>query len=302
MSPSSVRPGRDFPIIDVHTHLFPERLFAAVRKWFADRGWRFAYPTTEPEAVAAWLRARGVERFWFFNYAHKPGMARDLNQWNARTAARIPGAHGFGTIHPGDPDLLAIAEEAVGPLGLAGFKLHLDVQRFALDDPSLAGFLSFAEERGCLLVIHGGTAASHFDPGKLGAAPFRRVLSKHPRLRVMVAHLGAFEVDAFLALTRDFEDLYLDTCFCFRSAGAAASEQGPASLGYLVDYDVEALSAARDRVLFGSDFPNIPFTWESEVEELLELDLDADFYRKVFHANARALMARLGISGNGGNA
>jgi predicted TIM-barrel fold metal-dependent hydrolase len=298
LSASPIRPGRDFPIIDVHTHLFPERLFAAVRKWFSDRGWRFAYPT-DPEAVAAWLRERGVERFWFFNYAHRPGMARDLNAWNARTAERIPGAHAFGTIHPDDPDLLAIAEEALGPLGLPGFKLHLDVQRFALDDPRLAGFLSFAEERGCLLVIHGGTAASHFDPGKLGVAPFRRVLAKHPRLRVVAAHLGAFEVDAFLTLARDSADLYLDTCFCFRSPSAGGIARGPAPLGYEVAYDVEALSAARDRVLFGSDFPNIPFPWEAEVEELLKLDLDADFYRKVFHANARALMARLGMESGG---
>jgi len=283
-----LRPGRDFPIIDVHTHLYPERLFAAVRAWFGERGWRFIYPAN-PDEVAAELRARGVERFWFFNYAHKPGMARALNRWNAETAARLPGAVALGTLHAGDEDLLGIAEEAVDRLGLPGFKLHLDVQRFALDDPRLAPFLAWAQERGCVLMIHGGTAASHFDTGRLGVAPFRRVLGRHPRLRVIAAHMGAYEVDAFLALAQDHADVWLDTCFCFRADGGS-----PSAFAYTVDYDVEALSAARDRILFGSDFPNIPFDWQAGVDELMRLDLDEAFYRKVFHENARDLMERLG--------
>jgi len=285
---TGIRPGRDFPIIDVHTHLYPERLFAAVRRWFGERGWHCRYPTG-PEEVAAELRARGVERFWFFNYAHKPGMARDLNRWNAETAARLPGALALGTVHPADDDLMAISGEAVDRLGLPGFKLHLDVQRFALDDPRLDPFLSFVEERGRVLVVHGGTAASFFDSGLVGIAPFRRALRKHPRLRVIAAHMGAYEVMEFLALTREYEGVHLDTCFCFRNDHGP---RPPFSCG--VDYDIEALSAARDRILFGSDFPNIPFDWEKEVDELLRLDLDEAFYRKVFHENARALMARLG--------
>jgi len=286
---TALRPGIDFPIVDVHTHLFPDRLFAAVREWFSERGWRFVYPTA-PEAVAAALHARGVERFWFFNYAHKPGMARDLNRWNARTAARLPNALALGTVHPADDDMMAIAEEAVDRLCLPGFKLHLDVQRFALDDSRLAPFLAWAEARGCVLMIHGGTAASHFEPARLGIGPFRRVLRTHPRLRVIVAHMGAYEVDEFLALARSHEDVWLDTCFCFRN-----DHGSPPRYSYGVTYDLDALDAARDRILFGSDFPNIPFDWQAGVDEILRLDLGEAFARKVFYENARALMARLGV-------
>jgi predicted TIM-barrel fold metal-dependent hydrolase len=284
------RPGRDFPIIDVHTHLFPPRLFAAVRRWFVESGSPIHYPT-DPGEVAAALRARGVEQFWFFNYAHKPGMARELNRWNAETASRLTGAHALGTIHPADPDLIDIAREALDRHHLMGFKLHLDVQKFPVDDPRLEPFLDLVEERGCVLLVHGGTAGSHFDKRLLGVAPMRRVLTKHPRLLLVVAHMGAYEVDDFLDLTRRYARVFIDTCVCIRRG-----HPEPRGFFYRVDYDVDALSRARERVLFGSDFPNIGFSWEEEVDELLHLGLDSDFYRKIFHDNAAGLMKDLGRS------
>ena len=48
-------------VIDVHTHLHPPRLFAAIRRWFAERSpWVLEHPT-EPHEVARVLREHGVE-------------------------------------------------------------------------------------------------------------------------------------------------------------------------------------------------------------------------------------------------
>jgi hypothetical protein len=91
-------------MIDVHTHLHPPRLFAAIRRWFAERSaWDLSAQPTEPHAVAAVLRAAGVERFVFFSYAHRAGMARDLNEW-LTSAARDLGGFGLplGTVHSDD--------------------------------------------------------------------------------------------------------------------------------------------------------------------------------------------------------
>ena len=81
-------PPTGFRYVDIHTHLHPPWLWRAIRRWFADKpGWEFRYPT-EPEAVARVLAEHDVERFVFFSYAHKPGLARELNGWLAETAAR----------------------------------------------------------------------------------------------------------------------------------------------------------------------------------------------------------------------
>ena len=71
-----MEPPAGFRYFDAHTHLHPPRLFAAIRRWFDEHSdWELGGPT-EPDAVVAALRAVGVERFAFFTYAHRPGLAR----------------------------------------------------------------------------------------------------------------------------------------------------------------------------------------------------------------------------------
>jgi hypothetical protein len=88
-------------------------LFAAIRRWFAENSrWTIEHDT-EPAAVAATLRALGVERFVFCSYAHKTGMARELNAWLAQTARDLD-RYGvpLATVHLDDPDPLGDARTA----------------------------------------------------------------------------------------------------------------------------------------------------------------------------------------------
>ncbi|NKB16145.1 MAG: hypothetical protein HC774_03395 [Sphingomonadales bacterium] len=49
-----------------------------------------------------------MERFVFFSYAHKPGLARELNAWLHETTRRLPAGLPLGTVHPGDPDVVDV--------------------------------------------------------------------------------------------------------------------------------------------------------------------------------------------------
>src|SRR5271156_1975410 len=126
-------------MIDFHTHLHPPRLFAAIRRWFAERSdWKIEHQPTEPQDVARALAAAGVERFVFFSYAHRPGMAREINAWLVQTARDLGGAGlALATIHLDDPDYLEDLERAL-EAGCAGIKIHEDVQGLAVDDPRFA--------------------------------------------------------------------------------------------------------------------------------------------------------------------
>lgn len=46
-----------------------------------------------------------------------------------------------------------------------------------------------------------------------------------------------------------------------------------------------------DRVLFGSDFPNIPYEYKRQVEALLEKKLGTEIEDKIFFKNAEALLS-----------
>jgi predicted TIM-barrel fold metal-dependent hydrolase len=270
-----------FPCIDVHVHLHPPRLAEAIQRHFAREGWVAAHPF-EPEAVAEALAARGVERFCFFSYAHKPGMARSLNRWVADTAARLPAAVALGTLHPEEADVEAVAEEATTGLGLRGFKFHHSVQRFAVDDARLFGVYARAEAAGHVLMLHVGTMP--YRDAFTGVAGFRRVLASFPRLTAIVAHMGAFESSEFLALLDAHPNLYVDTTM-------AMTPQATRWVGAQPDSISDALLVRyQDRILFGSDFPLIPYDYADEQRWAWQRALPDPVRRKIFHDNAARLL------------
>ena len=269
--------GAAWPCVDAHVHLHPAPLARAIERWFASHGWINAHPF-DPAAVADSLHSRGVQRFCFFSYAHRPGMARDLNRWLAETARGLPEAVALGTLHPDDPDLDALAAEATGDLGLRGFKFHHSVQRFHVDDPRLFGVYERAEAAGHVFVLHVGTMP-YRDPFT-GVERFARVMERFPRLRVCVAHMGAFQSPEFLALLARYPHLYLDTTMAMSSRATAFVGVDPTAVS---DAD---LLRYQDRVLFGSDFPLIPYDYDEERRWAWERGLDDSVRRKIFHDNA----------------
>lgn len=273
------------PCIDVHVHLHPPGLAQAIERWFARERWVGAHPW-DPDAVVATLRERGVKRFCFFSYAHKPGMSRSLNRWVAETAARYPEAMPFGTAHAEDPDLEGVVDEALGSLGLRGLKFHHSVQRFRPDDPRLLPIYERMEGEGRPLMLHAGTMP--YRDSFTGVAFVQPVLRRFPRLRACVAHMGAFETDAFLALTAEFPHLYLDTTMAL--APAAAPYVGPAG----ESISTEQILRHQDRILFGSDFPLPPYDYEEERRWAEARGLPCEVRRKIFHDNALAFLGGAG--------
>lgn len=270
-------PGPAGPCIDAHVHLHPPGLARAIERWFAGHGWASGH-TFEPAAVAETLRARGVERFCFFSYAHKPGMARDLNRWLAGQTAALPGTIALGTLHPDDADLDAVAREATDDLGLRGFKFHHSVQRFHVDDERLFPVYERAEAAGHLFVLHVGTMP--YRDAFTGVERFARLMARFPRLRVSVAHMGAFQSSEFLGLLARYPHVYVDTTMAMSPFATPYTGAQPDAVS---DAD---LRRCQDRVLFGSDFPLIPYDYDEERRWAWQRNLDETVRRKIFHDNA----------------
>src|SRR5690606_40573413 len=120
-----------------------------------------------------------------------------------------------------------------------------------------------------------------------GPGPLRAVLERHPALCVIVAHLGAPEYASFLELVELGERVHLDTTMAFTDFFAQMGGSFPdALLPRLVEH--------ADRVLLGSDFPNIPYPYEHQLEVLDRLDLGDDWLRRVLWGNAVELFGSPG--------
>jgi predicted TIM-barrel fold metal-dependent hydrolase len=268
-------------MIDVHVHLHPPRLFAAIRRWFAERSpWVLDHPT-EPAAVAAALRAAGVERFVFCSYAHKPAMARELNAWLAATRRELGGAGlPLATVHVEDADPAGDARDALGA-GCIGLKVHEDVQGFGLDDPRLAGALTAVERADGFVLVHVGHIPWS-DQTDDGPARIARVLERHPALRIVVAHFGVPDSARYLALLAGQPRLFLDTTMIFARESPMHREVDPA-----------AIERAAAQIVLGTDYPNIPQPWDGELRGLRALGLAPATLRAITGENARRLAPAL---------
>jgi predicted TIM-barrel fold metal-dependent hydrolase len=283
--PAAVGPGSAFRYIDIHTHLHPDWLARAIRRWFAERSdWKLEYPT-DPDWVAGFLAEQGVERFVYFSYAHKPGIAREINAWLHATAQRLPAGLPLGTIHPDDPDMLEVADEALEAYRFKGFKFHINVQRFFPDDPRVLPVYERLLARDRLLLIHVGTAPW---PGRFDGFPrFEPVMRRFPDLKVVVAHMGLYETRQFLALMERCPNLYLDTTTAFSPRSPMYRRPGA---GRPEDIANEELLRWQDRIVFGSDFPNVPYEFEEERKPIWQRGLPMPVYRKIFYDNAARLL------------
>jgi predicted TIM-barrel fold metal-dependent hydrolase/ADP-ribose pyrophosphatase YjhB (NUDIX family) len=269
-------------IIDVHTHFMPERLLAAVRAYFDAAGpligrpWPITYREDEQTRVAT-LRSFGVTAFTALLYPHKPGMARSLNEWGADFAARTPGCLHSATFFA-EPSAAEDVRRAIEQ-GARVFKCHLQVGGFDPNDPVLDAGWGLLAEAGVPVVTHcgSGPVAGRFT----GPEPIARLLARHPALRLVVAHLGMPEYGEFLILAGRYPGVLLDTTMAFTPFIDAGAPFPPAELPRLRDLG--------HRVLLGTDFPNIPYTYADALEALERTGLGPDWLRAVCHDNAAAL-------------
>jgi len=269
-------------LIDVHTHFMPPNVLAKVWDFFdggreGGRPWPIAYRLPEDERLAL-LRAFGVRRFGALLYPHKPEMAAWLNGWAAEFAARTPDALHSATFFP-EPDAAAYVTAAISS-GALLFKAHLQVGRYDPRDDLLDEVWGVLAQARVPVVVHCGSGPT---PGAFtGPGPISEVLARHPTLVMIVAHLGAPEYGEFLDLAGRYPGVHLDTTMAFTEFMQRIAPF-PAALG-------PRLAAAADRILLGSDFPNIPYPYLTQLRALAGLGLGDDWLRAVCYFNAARLL------------
>lgn len=269
-------------LVDVHTHFMPPNVLDKVWSYFeagreAGQAWPVVYRRPEQERIAL-LRAFGVRRFGALAYPHKPGMAAWLNSWAADFAARTPDALHSATFYP-EPGADRYVAGAIGA-GARLFKAHLQVGGYDPRDDLLDPVWGSLAEAGVPVIVHCGSGPT---PGRYtGPGPISEVLARHPGLVMIVAHLGAPEYGEFLDLMRRHAGVYLDTTMAFTGFFERLMPF-PAALR-------PRLAEAADRILLGTDFPNIPYPYLHQLEALARLDLGVAWLRAVCHHNATRLL------------
>ena len=165
----------------------------------------------------------------------------------------------------------------------------MQVGAFDVRDPLLTDVWGVLEDAGTPVVLHAGSGpvgTSYTGPG-----PVADLLRSHPRLALVIAHLGAPEYAEFVALAETYERVRVDTTMVFTDFFDDLGAAFPADL-------VPRLRDLQPKVLLGSDFPNIPYAYGEQLAGLERLDLGDDWLRAVCWDNAAALFGDSAGNGN----
>ncbi len=270
-------------VVDVHVHFMPDRVLRKVWAYFdqvehyAGVPWPIAYRFDEAERLSI-LRRLGVLTYPALCYPHKPGMAQWLSEWARDFAARTAGCVSTGTFFP-EPGVDGYVRTAV-EAGTRVFKAHLQVGAYDPRDPLLEPVWGLLAEARIPIVCHCGNGP---EPGRFtGPGPIGEVLARHPGLTLVVAHCGMPDYGAFIDLAARYPRVHLDTTMAFTDFTQRRSPFPVDRLPQLKDL--------ADRVVLGSDYPNIPHPYAHQIEVLAGLGLGDDWLRAVLHDNGARLL------------
>lgn len=271
-------------LIDVHTHFMPRAVMDKVWAYFDSAGpmigreWPITYRADEQTRVQT-LRDFGVRAYSSMIYPHKPDMAEWLNGWSRTFAAGHPDCLHTSTIYP-EPDAPRYVGAAIEH-GTRVFKSHIQVGEYSPIDPMLDGVWSQIADAQVPVVIHCGSGPA---PGiYTGPEPIATLLHRFPSLALIIAHMGTPEYVDFLDLAEKYENVTLDTTMSFTDFSEQGAPFPQDQLPRLVDLG--------DKILFGSDFPNIPYTYTHALDAIIRLDLGTEWTRKVLYENAARMFS-----------
>ncbi len=259
-----------YPIIDCHCHIYPDKI---AEKAAAATGKFYGLPMPY-NGTAAQLKQlgdeAGVDHYIVFSVATTPKQVASINNFVASLVKDSGGTMtGLGTLHPDSEDIKGDIEQIIS-LGLKGVKLHPDIQGFKIDDYRCLKIYELCEGRLPILMHTGDKRYDFSNPNRL-----KPILETYTDLLVIGAHLGGYSVwDDAVKELGGFKNFMVDTS---------------SSLEFLPkDRAVEIIRAyGADRVMFGVDYPM--WSHKKEVENLLNLGLSDEEYKKIFYKNAANL-------------
>ena len=263
--------------VDAHVHVFPPNLFSAVWQWFDENAWSIRYRMNTRQ-VFDFLLSRGLQHVVALQYAHRPGIAETLNRYMAKEIRAYRGrVTGMATVFPGEDDMEGILSRAFG-LGLGGVKLHAHVQCFDMVAEAMQPIYAVCQAQHKPIIMHVGrepkSPAYRCDPHAIcSAGRLEQILAAYPDLRICVPHLGFDELTAYRQLAASYDNLWLDTTMVLTDYFPLAEVVD------LRDYRPE-------RIMYGSDFHNIPYAWDRELKCLDGAGLERSALDRLLWQNA----------------
>ena len=258
-------------IIDIHTHVFPEKIAASTVKKLELISHTHSFSDGSSSGLKASMARAGVDRSLVLPVATNPHQVPHVNDSSARINDLGPetGIYSLGCMHP---DFDGYREELsrIASLGLKGIKLHPEYQGTNFDDVRYLRILDRCGELGLAVLSHAGLDIGF--PGKDNCSPAMvlNALRQVGPVKLALAHMGGWrQWDQVEELLWDTQ-VYIDTSYAL---GAISPLEGdsyyrPEELPLMAEEQFLRMvhKFGANRVMFGTDSP-----WDDQQAALARL-------------------------------
>ena len=265
------------PVIDFHTHAFPDALAPRAIAQLTINAASSGYMPMTDGTTAGLIRSMdkaGISRSVVCNIATNQKQEYNVNSFAISLTESdffIP----LGSLHP-DSTAWESELDRLEAAGIRGIKLHPDYVGIPFTDARFDRMLSLLEERDFFVVMHAGL--DPISPDLVHATPemIAAVHRRHPRLSLIAAHMGGYRRAAEVLKHLCGTGVYLDTSLSTR-------REGEATLLWrlLRDHDPH-------RLLFATDTP-----WSNPKKEISFVEnagLPVAVQEQIFFKNAQRLL------------
>lgn len=279
-------------IIDMHTHIFPEKISEAVIEKLSRTSRTPAFTNGTLSGLLKSMNAAQINLSVILPVATNSKQVEKINAASAALNEKFfgEGIFSFGCIHP---DFTNYREELgrVKNFGLKGIKIHPVYQDTNIDDAKFLRILDRAAELNLIVVTHAGLDIGF--PGVIRCSPqmIKKAVDTIGNFKFVLAHMGGWKNwDEVLEILADTK-IFMDTAF-------STGEIIPRSDFNWEKSDLKLLSSAQfmnfvkvfgeDRILFGTDSP-----WTStkpSIEFIKKLPLEDGDKDKILGLNAKKLL------------
>lgn len=276
-------------IIDFHTHTYPEKIAARTVELLAGRSGTVPHSDGTLEGLEENMQQRHVDMSVVLPVATSPKQYKRINEVAQVENEMFKDTHvwSFGGIHPENDNYKEILRD-ISDKGLKGIKLHPDYQGTFFNDIRYKRIISYASELGLIVVTHAGQDIGLPDIVHCTPAMAEEVLDDVKPDKLVLAHMGGWQMWQDVLDRLCGRNVYLDTAFSY---GQIQYKEGVDHRWKLMDSDMFRAIINRhgaDKILFGTDSP-----WSDQSESIADIDglgLAEDEKRKIMGENAAGLL------------
>jgi len=278
-------------IIDIHTHIFPNKIAASTLEKLSGISHSTPFTDGTLDGLLNSMKKFHVDISVILPVATKPEQVIKINDNAAQINEKYfdAGIISFASIHPDFEDFRAELSR-VKNLGFKGIKIHPVYQGADIDDKKFLRIIYRAAELDLIVITHAGLDIGF--PGKINCTPkmSRHVVKEIGEFKFILAHMGGWKNWDEVAEELADLNIFIDTAF---STGLIPAKDNHYSEEELKMLDAEGFMRlykifGAEKILFGTDSP-----WMAQgtpIDFINRLPIgDAD-KNKIFALNAAKLL------------